>query len=81
MQMTLKFADKTFTRAINYYPNLDSKINPSKRNALGASSHTGLRARDRYTSSTLVGGKGGAGPSLLPTSLEGPTEYVNARWM
>ena len=25
--------------------------------------------------------KGGAGPSSLHTMLEGPTEYVNARWM
>ena len=35
------------------------------------------------TSSTLVGGKRRAGPSsLLPTTLEGPTEYyVNTRWM
>ena len=41
----------------------------------------GLRARDHYTSSTLIGGKGGAGPSSLHTTLEGPTEYVNARWM
>ena len=41
-----------------------------------------LRARDRYTSSTLIGGKGGAGPSLpLHTTLGGPTECVNARWM
>ena len=31
-------------------------------------------------SSTLIGGKGGAGPSLLHTTLEGPMEYVNARW-
>jgi hypothetical protein len=31
--------------------------------------------------STLMGGKGGAGPSSLHTALEGPTEYVNARWM
>ena len=46
-----------------------------------ATSHTRLRARDRYTSSTLIGGKGGAGPSSLHTTLEGPTEYVNARWM
>jgi hypothetical protein len=35
-----------------------------------------LRARDRYTSSTLIGGKGGAGPSSLNTTLEGPTEYI-----
>jgi hypothetical protein len=40
-----------------------------------------LRAHDQYTSSTLIGGKGGAGPSSLHTTLEGPMEYVNARWM
>jgi hypothetical protein len=34
-----------------------------------------------YTSSTLIGGKGGASSSLLHTSLEGPAEYVNVRWM
>ena len=48
---------------------------------LRATSHTRLRARDRYTSSTLIGGNGGAGPSSLHTTLEGPTEYVKARWM
>ena len=48
---------------------------------LRATSHTRLRAHDQYTSSTLIGGKGGAGPSSLHTTLEGPTEYVNARWM
>ena len=48
---------------------------------LRATSHTRLRARDRYTSSTLIGGKGGAGPSSLHTTLEGPMEYVDARWM
>jgi hypothetical protein len=46
-----------------------------------ATSHTRLRARDHYTSSTLIGGKGGAGPSSLHTTFEGPKEYVNARWM
>ena len=40
-----------------------------------------LRARDHYTVSTLIGGKGGANPSSLHTMLEEPTEYVNARWM
>jgi hypothetical protein len=40
-----------------------------------------LRACDHYTSSTLVGGKGGAGPSSLHTTLKRPTGYVNARWM
>ena len=46
-----------------------------------ATSHTRVAACDRYTSSTIVGGKGGAGPSSLRTTLEGPTEYVNARWV
>ena len=30
------------------------------------------------TSSTLIGGNGGAGLGSLHTTLEGPTEYVNA---
>ena len=34
---------------------------------LRASSHMRLRAHDHYTSSTLIGGKGGAGPSSLHT--------------
>ena len=50
-------------------------------NKIRATSHTRLRARDHYTSSTLNGGKGGAGPSSLHTALEGSMEYVNARWM
>jgi hypothetical protein len=48
---------------------------------LRATSHTRLRARDQYTSGTLIGGKGGASPSSLHATLEGPTEYVNATWM
>jgi hypothetical protein len=32
-----------------------------------------LRAHDHYTSSTLIDGKGGARPSSLHTTLEGPT--------
>ena len=48
---------------------------------LRATSHMRLRAHDHYTSSTLIGGKGGVGPSSLHTTLEGPTEYVNARSM
>src|ERR1700738_3936971 len=50
-------------------------------NDLRATSHTRLRAHDHYTSSTLIGGKGRVGPSSLHTTLEGPMEYVNARWM
>jgi hypothetical protein len=46
-----------------------------------ATPRTRLRARDHYTSSTLIGGKGGACPSSVYTTLEGPMEYVNARWM
>ena len=48
---------------------------------LRATSHMRLRACDHYISSTLIGGKGGAGPSSLHTTLEGPMEYVNATWM
>ena len=33
------------------------------------------------TSNTLIGGKGRASPSSRHTTLEGPTEYVTARWM
>jgi hypothetical protein len=36
-----------------------------------------LRARDQYTSSTLIGGKGGAGLTSLRTMLEGLTEYIS----
>jgi hypothetical protein len=50
-------------------------------NGLKATSHTRLKTCDHYTSSTLIGGKAGAGPSSLHTTLEGPTEYVIARWM
>jgi hypothetical protein len=40
-------------------------------------SHARLRARNNYyTSSALIGGKGGAGPSSLYTTLEGPTEVT-----
>ena len=44
---------------------------------LGATSNTRLRARDHYTSSTLVGGQGGAAPSsLLHAMRKGPMEGV-----
>ena len=46
---------------------------------LGTTSHTRLRARDQYTSSTFIGGKGGDGPSSLHTTLEGPTYYVKCK--
>jgi hypothetical protein len=48
---------------------------------LGPTSHMRLIACGHCTSSTLIGGKGGAGRSSLHTTLEGPMEYVNARWM
>jgi hypothetical protein len=44
-----------------------------------ATSHMRLRVRDHYTSNTLIGGNGEAGPSSFHTTLEGPTEHVNAR--
>jgi hypothetical protein len=47
--------------------------------ALRATSHTRSRAHDHCTSSTLIGGKGGAGPSLLHTTLEGPTEVCECK--
>ena len=40
---------------------------------LGPLSHTRLRAPDQFFWSTRIGGKGGPGPSLLHTTLEGPT--------
>jgi hypothetical protein len=46
-----------------------------------ATSPTRLRARDCCNSSTLIGGISGAGPSLLHTTLEGPTEYVKFTWV
>ena len=36
---------------------------------LRATSHTILRAHDHYTPSTVIGGKGRTGPSLLHTML------------
>jgi hypothetical protein len=48
------------------------------RYILRATSHMRLRACDQYTSITLIGGKGRAGPSsLLHTTLEGPMEYIS----
>ena len=41
----------------------------------GRCEHTRLRARDYFTSSTLIGRKGGGRPSSLHTTFEGPTEY------
>ena len=41
--------------------------------ALRATWHMRLRARDQHTSSTLIGGKGGASPSSLRTMPKGPT--------
>ena len=47
----------------------------------GPLQHMRLRAHDRDTSSTLIGGKRRSSTSSLHTTLEGPTWYVNARWM
>jgi hypothetical protein len=46
---------------------------PKKVRGVGGFNVLRLRARDHYTSSTLIGGKGGAGPSSLHAKLEGPT--------
>ena len=51
-----------------------------RRGDLRATSHMRWRACDQYTSSTVIGGKDGAGPSSRHTMLDGPTEYTNAIW-
>jgi hypothetical protein len=51
-----------------------------KPNLIRATSHTRLRGHDQYTSSPLIGGKGGAGPSSLHTMREGPI-YGVYKWM
>ena len=74
------FLDERFTAAhANFPPTLISLLGVVEISR--ATLHMRLRARDHYTSKTLIGGKGRAGSSLLHTTLEGPTEYVNARWM
>jgi hypothetical protein len=63
---------------------IDDDDDEEEEEAIGtlkATSHTRLRARDHYTSSTLIGGKGRGTPSSLHSTLEGLTKYVNARWM
>ena len=62
-------------------PNKEHALNNHAIGIIRATSHTRLRARDHYTSSTLIGGKDGVGPSSLHTKFEGPTEYVLAQWM
>ena len=57
------------------------KIVRHAKGQVRATSHTRLGALDHYTSSTLIGGKGGRVQSSLHTTLEGPMEFVNARWM
>ena len=46
------------------------KVVSISRPNLRATSHIRLRARDHYTSSTLIGGKGGDSPSSLHTMLK-----------
>ena len=46
------------------------------RSNLGPLHTTRLTAHDHHTSSTRIGGKGGASLSSLHTTLEGPTEYI-----
>ena len=44
-----------------------------------ATSHMRPRAHDQYTLSTLICGKGGAGPSSLHTMLGGPTKVCECK--
>jgi hypothetical protein len=69
----------SFTLALNMMCTLVAMVRDSREirvqyTTLRATSHMRLRARDHYTTSPLIGGKGGASPSLLHTKLEGPTE-------
>jgi len=73
----LLFGETTYTRCKSVR---NTWMRWSKNVNLNAtSSHTRLRAHDHYTSSTLIGGKGGAGPSSLPTTLEGTNGVY--KWM
>ena len=70
--------------SINHTPTTmcPSRLHPSEQSStntgyLRATSHMRLRARDHYIASTLIGGKSGAGPSSLHTTLEGPKEHTN----
>ena len=65
----------------------DPQSNPTVKNfyVIGSAcnsttSHTRVRARDHYTSSTLIGGKGGAGPSsLLHTTARGTNRVCECK--
>ena len=59
------------------------KVRGKEENGEGYKGHFTheTESHGHYTLSTPIGGKGGAGPRSLHTTLEGPTEYVNARWM
>ena len=59
--------------------NLEARIPKTTLHKGRATSHTRVRARDHYTSSTLVGGKGGAGPNSLHTRLEGPNRVCECK--
>ena len=48
-----------------------------KTSHLRATSHMRLRAHDHYTSSTLIGGEGGAGPSSLHTTTRRNCVHFN----
>jgi hypothetical protein len=69
------FSAPTYTDGINQSINAIETFNfwCIRYQCIRATSHTGLRACDHYSSSTLIGGKGGAGLSSLHTTLEGPT--------
>ena len=74
----IKLLNMCFHTLCTTEPNMSARVVTI---CLRATSHTRLGARDYDTSCTLIGGKGGASPSSLHATLEGPTEYVSARWM
>ena len=91
--MTARNLESRYIHVLGYSTNafqfkfprsIDDDDDEEEEEAIGtlkATSHTRLRARDHYTSSTLIGGKGRGTPSSLHSTLEGLTKYVNARWM
>ena len=71
-----------FSSYIPYYSLYIYRERDDDTSYVRATAHMRLRACDLCPSSTLIGGKGGASPSSLHTTLRAQwSEYVNAIWM
>jgi hypothetical protein len=69
------------TRILTDYASKNPRTFVKLVTIIRATSNTRLRARDHNTPSALIGENNGANPSSLHTTLEKPTEYMNAQWM